>query len=74
MTSPFRDFDSWLESPYTNRAREEAEFEEWCEKHDYDMDDPESWRIFESYRDDEEIGPDPDDARDLAYEREMDGY
>ena len=46
-------YDAWLESPYTNRAREEADFEAWVEKNmpDLDWDDEaacdEAWTRFE---------------------------
>lgn len=49
-------YDAWLESPYTNRAREEAEFEAWAEKNlpDLDWDDngalDEAWEKFEEAR------------------------
>jgi hypothetical protein len=39
--------DAWLEAPYTNRAREEAEFEAWCESTGRNPESDEAWEHFE---------------------------
>jgi hypothetical protein len=74
MSITMSNFDRWLEKPYTDRAREEAEFEEFCEAQGIDFDDPEADALFQAWQDSFDEGPDPDDARDLAYENAMDGY
>lgn len=33
-------FDRWLEAPYTRAAADAADFERYCEQHDFDFDDP----------------------------------
>ena len=40
--------DAWLESPYTNRARQDALFEDWCEREDQDPEAPDAWDKFEA--------------------------
>ena len=47
MHDPMAGLDAWLESPYTNRAREEAAFEVWCEREDQDPEAPDAWAKFE---------------------------
>lgn len=53
-------YDSWLESPYTNAARYEAEYEAWCETKGYDPATP-HWEEFEAAM--AELQPDPDEER-----------
>lgn len=76
MNSPFRDYDSWLESPYTNRAREEEEFEKFCEANDLDFDDEDSWNKFEEWQGQLDYdGPtDPDEEREMKWEAEMERH
>lgn len=39
----------WLEAPYTDAARREAEFETWCEINDVDPEGPMAWEEFEEF-------------------------
>lgn len=66
-------YDQWLEKPYDDAAKREAEFEAFCEEHDLDPESKEAWEEFEEWEWEEDYGPDPDDLRDLRYEREADG-
>lgn len=45
--------DNWLEAPYTNAARREAEFEEFCDREGIDPDAPDAWERFEDALNDE---------------------
>lgn len=42
-----RGHQEYLEAPYTNAARREAEFEGWCEENDIDPESPDAWDRFE---------------------------
>ena len=70
-------FDAWLEAPYVNAAKRDAEFETWCEKQDDlgDLDDPQvfdaAWERFEAEQDAwaEDGYDDPDLLNDLRDDR-----
>jgi hypothetical protein len=53
--------DAYLEAPYVDAARREAEFEKWCEATGTDPDDDGSWEAFEDAWDEE---PEPPDDHD----------
>jgi hypothetical protein len=39
--------DRWLEKPYTDKSRQEAEFEDFCDRFDLDPEDDASWAAYE---------------------------
>ena len=50
--------DAWLEAPYVDAARREAEFEKWCESTGTDPDADGAWEAFEdACAPDDEPGP-----------------
>jgi len=58
--------DAWLEAPYVNRAREEADFERWLEANpqddldlDKDADNETAWERYESFLEDQEQDVEP---------------
>jgi hypothetical protein len=40
--------DAWLEAPYVDAARQQDEFERWCDAEDVDPDAPDAWDRFEA--------------------------
>lgn len=40
-------YDAWLEKPYVDAARRDADFEAFCEQAGLDMEDEASWDKFE---------------------------
>jgi len=70
MSNPMAGLDAWLEAPYTNRAREEAAFEDWCEREDVDPDKPGAWDDFEAAMEDAREDAMIDAAEARAEERE----
>lgn len=72
MTLP--GYDAWLEAPYVFAAEQQEAFEHFCEEQGIDPDDDAAteaaWEAFVAGEDDE--GPDPDDQRDAALDREWD--
>ena len=45
--------DAWLEAPYVDAARREAEFEQWCEATGTDPEADDAWERFEDALDQE---------------------
>lgn len=43
-------FDAWLEKPYTDAAKREADFEAFCEREGLDPEDDASWTRFEGWQ------------------------
>ncbi len=44
--------DAWLEAPYVDAARREADFERWCEANDREGSDAD-WDAFEDFLEDQ---------------------
>lgn len=69
--------DAWLEAPYVNRARDEADFEAWCEREDVDPEAPTAWDDFEqameNAREDAEITA-AEARMEARMEREREDY
>lgn len=42
-------YDTWLEQPYDARAALDAAFEQFCEAHGYDIDDPDALAEWEAW-------------------------
>lgn len=55
--SNMRGYDEWLEAPYVNAAREQDNYERWCEANDLDPED-DNWGAYEDFLEDQQ--PDPD--------------
>lgn len=54
-----RGLDEWLEAPYTDAAKREADFEAWCEANRVDPEGLTAWDEFEEFLADQQE-PDPD--------------
>lgn len=64
-------YDAWLERPYVEAAKRDAEFEQWCEQFDVDPEDDDAFDRFEEHlealaQDDHD---DPDLLNDLRSDR-----
>lgn len=49
----------WLEAPYTDAARQQADFEQWCEANDVDPETREAWPAFEEFLASQQPDEDP---------------
>ncbi len=65
-------YDAWLERPYVEAAEQAERFEAWCESEDIDSDQDDAWDLYEEAMADldEYGGPDPDDERDMQWDRD----
>lgn len=59
MSGAMSGLDAWLEAPYVDAARAEADFEAWCEHTGTDPDSAGAWERFEA---------DQEEAYDAAME------
>jgi hypothetical protein len=41
--------DRWLEAPYVDAAKQQVDFEKWCEANDVDPDADDAWEQFELF-------------------------
>lgn len=70
MSDPFARYDAWLEAPYVDRAKQEADFERWCEAEGLtwldDRGEAEAWERYEEWLLDQEPDiPEPPDDWDV---------
>lgn len=66
--------DAWLERPYTEAAKHEGAFENFCEENGFDYDDPAASDAFEQWLEDLEESRGEEEAERRAEARRLGDY